>query len=627
MPCKSVKAAESSNQTAGSSCTVPSVLDSLFTPDVASDDSVTPALPAADAGVHLRGNRHNLLSRIIEGTNNRSSFHTMPPTPPASSRPTSMAESSRPTSLLSEPAEWRPLPVRPSSRGASTVSNTSTRTVRPSLFDLLVSPRTPPSPSTPRLSRLSPGAEVRDLSSDVVPLPTSHQDRARLISWNNVKSVSEALDWHPPPRPLNVSPPTLPVPPPPILFSRFPADTPGQSSPHNTMKNVKSSSSSGACLTTPPAGMRSAQDASTGPVRFHAQPAQVEQATGQDSKQHMGCNLAIDDSKPLLAKPEPCCSVSEAKAEVKALMDQFKRDFERTMVRTFGKDWDKPSPTKADTALPYIPSPVTCASGQVPFDLPTTGRDKASFRPPLPPLPLLRPSYGFPPPPPRIPPPPLLVPPPPPPPCFAPPPPPPPPPLPFITSMSFNRMPGPCRSPVLSSCDSTPPMRGLPSLPPPPIPAVALNPTQPTHDSKWSSFIPEQRSDDEIVHSGITCDSCGKRDIRGIRYKCLQCPGMSVFGRFWDAANESADYDWCSVCITLPETWEAHLTGHAFYPIRKKADFVLFCLAKDRRSHAGIACDGCHQKNLTGVRHRCLQCAGMFDVTYFTLHMLISFRF
>lgn len=76
------------------------------------------------------------------------------------------------------------------------------------------------------------------------------------------------------------------------------------------------------------------------------------------------------------------------------------------------------------------------------------------------------------------------------------------------------------------------------------------------------------------------------------------------------------DYDWCSACMASPKAWEAHSTSHSFFPIHKKEDFLHFCLVKDRRSrrqpvHLDITCNGCNEKNLTGVRHKCLQCAGM----------------
>lgn len=40
------------------------------------------------------------------------------------------------------------------------------------------------------------------------------------------------------------------------------------------------------------------------------------------------------------SKSEPCCSVAEGKAEVKALVEKFKQEVNATMVKTFGNDWD-----------------------------------------------------------------------------------------------------------------------------------------------------------------------------------------------------------------------------------------------------------------------------------------------
>lgn len=36
----------------------------------------------------------------------------------------------------------------------------------------------------------------------------------------------------------------------------------------------------------------------------------------------------------------------------------------------------------------------------------------------------------------------------------------------------------------------------------------------------------------KVKHPGVTCDSCGKLNLRGRRYKCLIC----------------SDYDLCEVC-------------------------------------------------------------------------------
>ena len=126
----------------------------------------------------------------------------------------------------------------------------------------------------------------------------------------------------------------------------------------------------------------------------------------------------------------------------------------------------------------------------------------------------------------------------------------------------------------------------------------------------------------ETVHMDVRCDYCGKKNIKGIRYKCLQCAGtckiVTSAVMFLIIARNNTDHDWCSACMASPKAWEAHPASHAFFPIHKTEDFLQFCLVKDRRlrrqpTHQGITCDGCQQKNITGVRYKCIQCDGQFD--------------
>ena len=74
--------------------------------------------------------------------------------------------------------------------------------------------------------------------------------------------------------------------------------------------------------------------------------------------------------------------------------------------------------------------------------------------------------------------------------------------------------------------------------------------------------------------------------------------------------------------MASPKAWEAHTSSHAFFPIHTKEEFLHFCLVKDgrqrrQRVHNNITCDGCKQKNIVGVRHKCLQCEGKAAVYVF----------
>ncbi|KAI0788221.1 hypothetical protein C8Q74DRAFT_667217 [Fomes fomentarius] len=108
-------------------------------------------------------------------------------------------------------------------------------------------------------------------------------------------------------------------------------------------------------------------------------------------------------------------------------------------------------------------------------------------------------------------------------------------------------------------------------------------------------------SNNEAFHAGISCGFCGKSNIQGVRYKCIQCP----------------HYDRCSACMASPKAWISHALTHQFFPIHSSSANNLEDYNRVKQSssqwatkyvHHGVKCDGCNKMDIQGVRHRCLQC-------------------
>ncbi|KAI0363146.1 hypothetical protein BV20DRAFT_975992 [Pilatotrama ljubarskyi] len=543
--------------------------------------------PAADVRSSLRGERRVLLERIRESTNNRSSLtsHTMPPTPPASSRPISMAESaSRPGSFIEVPHAFAPLPPRPPSRGPSAASTTSTRTIRPSLFDLLSNPPTQPVRQTSqepsqRSGRAHDSSSAgrseehhhhspssSDVEHDIlrkILYPVSPRDHSNAS--NSDKPSPKLLSIHELTAP-RVS--TFVAPPPPILFSNSrPSHSRVQPDGDVIMSSPCRSSMRARPIQKAQSGAQYAQSSQSGPSHI-----------GHGITHPEAPPATMDDSSREVQTGH-CCSIAQGKAEIKELMEKFKCDFEEKMTKTFGKDWDKDS-QQADERLSSLPSPPTHLPTMP--SRPAANRvSRTTFWPPPPPPPQFVPP----------PPPPSLYVPPVPPPCIPPPPPPPrvvPPPTPTAVPLGYDHAKGipgirfhwnPAWMPSATS-----------------VPHVAFNPTRETTTGKESPRV-EKRDSEDSVHDGVRCDYCNKRNIKGIRYKCLECP----------------DYDLCEACMASPKAWVEHDSAHAFFPIHTPEDFVHFCVVKDKRQrsqvvHKGISCDGCNTKNILGVRHKCLHC-------------------
>ena len=67
--------------------------------------------------------------------------------------------------------------------------------------------------------------------------------------------------------------------------------------------------------------------------------------------------------------------------------------------------------------------------------------------------------------------------------------------------------------------------------------------------SKNENQIIKERKNNNIIHKGIKCNNCGKENIEGIRYKCINCP----------------DFNLCEKC---EENFE-HIVNHIFLKIRR----------------------------------------------------------
>ncbi|KAH9920249.1 uncharacterized protein BXZ73DRAFT_104766 [Epithele typhae] len=391
----------------------------------------------------------------------------------------------------------------------------SSRTVRPSLFDLLAN-----SQSSPQAA-----AEPSQVAAGVEPVSTGdlspHSDASSQMSFDSLFSKFNAI-----PNPLvdmksrsgehlPPIPPVFVAPPPPILFSGPVSRAPTQPSPPDEDCEEL------LC------GARPRRNRSFwSPLSRTVSTADMSPFAQQGRPDSLrASSIILDDPSSLLptGNVDSCCSVSEGKVEVERLVGEFNRDFRSVMAKTFGEEWDV-LPSGVLSHSWWVPSPPPPPPPPVPSNL---------TLPPLPARPL--------------PPPPGLMLPPPPPPCIVP--------AAAATSPSVPSRSLARTTPVLTI------LRGH---------VFPINPTQAT-----AKMSPSK----EVVHKGIRCDFCGERDITGTRFKCLQCD----------------DLDWCSDCATSPTAWATHDEGHAFFPVRPV--------------HKGITCDGCNQRNVTGTRHKCLQCA------------------
>ena len=106
------------------------------------------------------------------------------------------------------------------------------------------------------------------------------------------------------------------------------------------------------------------------------------------------------------------------------------------------------------------------------------------------------------------------------------------------------------------------------------------------------------------IHEGVKCDSCGKENITGIRYKCMECP----------------NYDICESCMAKPRGTtiqstasvedRGHTNDHMLLKVSKWSQTKKFPLLfnRDQWVNKGIQCFHCNKQNIIGWRYLCVQC-------------------
>ena len=146
----------------------------------------------------------------------------------------------------------------------------------------------------------------------------------------------------------------------------------------------------------------------------------------------------------------------------------------------------------------------------------------------------------------------------------------------------------------------------------------------------WTPSSQPEKVQQQPVHDGTYCGFCGKTNIKGTRFKCLQCfcefqVRMSLRNSaFRTRAFELTApdyglvaYDRCEACMAAPRAWAAHDRAHHFFPIVHSGDLVDYNLVKTGAPGGpiphGISCNGC-QKRIVGAWHRCLVCDGVYII-------------
>ncbi|WWC71610.1 uncharacterized protein I206_105568 [Kwoniella pini CBS 10737] len=136
-----------------------------------------------------------------------------------------------------------------------------------------------------------------------------------------------------------------------------------------------------------------------------------------------------------------------------------------------------------------------------------------------------------------------------------------------------------------------------------PIPgAFVQNNSQPQADAQIQTHEEEKKSDTRSAHLGkggfrhrrIWCDGC-EEGIRGVRYKCEQCP----------------DYDLCGSCLPLLHSSDLHPSAHTFKAMLHRDLTERIKLNPEGQAEETVrhpaTCDLCSLA-IKGVRWKCLNC-------------------
>ncbi|CAG7854061.1 SubName: Full=Uncharacterized protein {ECO:0000313/EMBL:CCA69588.1} [Serendipita indica DSM 11827] len=121
-------------------------------------------------------------------------------------------------------------------------------------------------------------------------------------------------------------------------------------------------------------------------------------------------------------------------------------------------------------------------------------------------------------------------------------------------------------------------------------------------------------NNEDGLHPNIWCDRCGEH-VRGMRYKCKQCPDYDLCHRCTTkhdaAAIHSAAFDHHFSTIPPPPVSASTRRGcgRRFAHRANTTPVPSRCTREPSPvKHTSVTCDGCSMNPIIGVRHKCLDC-------------------